>query len=134
MLLTHLCVGEGINLVHRVARRPARLPVKVVALNEHRVVGLAPDPHVALTQEVQLQQGQSSLPQFRILNLGGKFKVKTLHHWSREAQTLSSLDAFAYVEPRPLACLGAVNVADGWEMRSSIKLSRYLTAFEHSTN
>ena len=78
MLLTHLCVGERINLVHRVARRPARLPVKVVALNEHRVVGLAPDPHVALPQQVQLQQGLISLPPFQNLNLCGKFKVENI--------------------------------------------------------
>ena len=50
----NLCVSKRIDLVDGVARRPARLPVEVVALNEHRVVGLAPDPHVALPHKVQL--------------------------------------------------------------------------------
>ena len=53
-LTANLCVSKRIDLVDGVARRPARLPVEVVALNEHRVVGLAPDPHVALPHKVQL--------------------------------------------------------------------------------
>lgn len=55
-------MSKRIYLVHGVARRPSCLPVEVVALNEHRVVGLAPDPHVALAYEVQLRrQGAISL-------------------------------------------------------------------------
>ena len=52
-------MSKRIDLVDGVARRPARLPVEVVALNEHRVVGLAPDPHVALPHKVQLRIRES---------------------------------------------------------------------------
>ena len=54
--MSYLGVSKRIYLVHGVARRPPCLPVEVVALNEHRVVGLAPDPHVTLAYEVQLRR------------------------------------------------------------------------------
>ncbi len=47
-------MSKWVDFVHRVARRPPRLPVQVVALDEDGVVRVAADPDVALADEVQL--------------------------------------------------------------------------------
>ena len=112
----YLGVSKRINLVDGVARRPARLPVEVVALNEHRVIGLAPDPHVALSHKVQLRRRLDLLisPHLYIKkNQNRYFNTKFEIHNSKNTPTLSYLDALADVEPRPLACIGAMNVANG---------------------
>ena len=79
-LTATLCVSKRIDLVDGVARRPARLPVEVVALNEHRVVGLAPDPHVALPHKVQLSRKERK-GAFKFRNFYTKFISRTTYKY-----------------------------------------------------
>jgi len=50
----HLGVSQRIDLVHSISRCPACLPVQVVRLHEDRVIAPAPDPHISLANQVQL--------------------------------------------------------------------------------
>jgi hypothetical protein len=61
----HLDVRSRVDLVHGVAGRPARLPVQVVALDEHRVVAKATHPHVALAAALQLHATPDVKPAHR---------------------------------------------------------------------
>ena len=49
-----LGVSLGVDLVHSVPGGSACLPVQVVRLHEDRVIASAPDPHISLAHQVQL--------------------------------------------------------------------------------
>lgn len=70
----HLDVGSGVYLVHGVTWRASRLPVQVVALDEHGVVAHAAHPHVALAATLQLHAFTDVQPA-----TGGKTRVREAH-------------------------------------------------------
>lgn len=51
--IEHFDVRRGVDLVHRVTGRPARLPVQIVRLYENAVLALASQPDVSLASQIQ---------------------------------------------------------------------------------